>query len=105
MGYLAAHRFVPAWHELLPLRRQFGLRTVLNSVEKLFNPANAPYQISGFFHGNYIDRLRTTQTGTRCSWMVQGEEGSIEMAAGRKTHIFAVVEEEGSSSWPQRQWG
>jgi anthranilate phosphoribosyltransferase len=89
-GYLAALRFVPTWHELLPIRRQFGLRTVLNSVEKLFNPANAPYQVSGFFHGNYIERLRTTQTGVRQSWMVQGEEGSLEMATGRKTHIFAV---------------
>ena len=89
IGYLSAAQFSPAWHNLLPLRRQFGLRTVLNTVEKLFNPANAPYQISGFFHANYIDRLRPIQTGTQMSWMVQGEEGSIEMAAGRKSHIFA----------------
>lgn len=94
VGYLGARQFAPAWDALTPLRRQFGLRTVLNSVEKLFNPANAPYQISGFFHGNYIDRLRTTQTGLQASWMVQGEEGSIEMAAGRKTHIYAVNEQD-----------
>lgn len=92
VGYLDARRFAPAWDALMPLRRQFGLRTVLNSVEKLLNPANAPYQVSGFFHGNYIERLRTSMTGARRSWMVQGEEGSIEMAAGRKTHIFAVEE-------------
>jgi anthranilate phosphoribosyltransferase len=90
VGYLAARRFAPAWHGLTPLRRQFGLRTVLNTVEKLFNPAHAPYQVSGFFHSNYIDRLRATQTGARRSWMVQGEEGSIEMAAGRRTHIYAA---------------
>lgn len=90
VGYLAAARFAPKWHALLPLRRQFGLRTVLNSVEKLLNPANAPYQISGFFHGNYIERLRETQTGTRRSFIVQGEEGSVEMAVGRKSHAFAV---------------
>jgi anthranilate phosphoribosyltransferase len=94
VGYLAVRQFIPAWEALTPLRQQFGLRTVLNSVEKLLNPLNAPYQVSGFFHGNYIDRLRTTMTGTRQSWMVQGEEGSIEMAAGRKTHIFAVNEAE-----------
>lgn len=92
VGYVSARQYIPAWHALTPLRSQFGLRTVLNSVEKLLNPANAPYQISGFFHGNYIERLRTTQTGLRRSWMVQGEEGSIEMAAGRKTHIFAADE-------------
>ncbi len=89
VGYLSARRFAPQWHALLPLRHQFGLRTVLNSVEKLLNPANAPYQISGFFHGNYIERLRAVQTGSRRSFIVQGEEGSIEMAVGRKTHVFA----------------
>ena len=90
LGYLAATRFAPAWHKLLPIRRQLGLRTVLNTVEKLFNPANAPYQVSGFFHFEYIERLRSTQTGTRASWIVQGEEGSIEMASARRTRIFGT---------------
>ncbi|MDJ0756017.1 MAG: anthranilate phosphoribosyltransferase [Ardenticatenaceae bacterium] len=88
-GFLDAGRFSPAWIALTPLRRQFGLRTVCNTVEKFFNPTDAPYQVSGFFHKNYIDRIRTTQTGTRSSWMIQGEEGSIETAAGRRTHVFA----------------
>ncbi len=92
VGYLSAARFAPQWHALLPLRRQFGLRTVLNSVEKLLNPANAPYQVSGFFHGNYIDRLRPVQTGAERSFIIQGEEGSIEMAVGRKSHVFAEDE-------------
>ena len=90
LGYLAATRFAPAWHALVPIRRQFGLRTVLNTVEKLLNPANAPYQVSGFFHFEYIERLRSTQTGTRASWIVQGEEGSIEMASARRTRIFGT---------------
>ncbi len=92
LGYLAAARFAPAWEALTPLRREFGLRTALNTVEKLFNPANAPYQLTGFFHGEYIERLRVTQTGTRASWVAQGEEGSVEMAAGRATRIFARAE-------------
>ncbi len=92
VGYLSAVRFAPQWHALLPLRRQFGLRTVLNSVEKLLNPANAPYQVSGFFHGNYIERLRAVQTGTDRSFIIQGEEGSVEMAVGRKSRVFAEDE-------------
>lgn len=88
-GYLHASQFGPAYNALTPLRHQFGLRTVLNTVEKFLNPANAPYQVSGFFHANYIERIRTAQTGTKASWMVQGEEGSIEMAAGRRTQIYA----------------
>ena len=95
-GHLSAVAFAPQWHALIPLRCEFGLRTALNSVEKLFNPADAPYQISGFFHGEYLERLRTSQTGTRSSWIVQGEEGSFEMASGRATHIFASEE---SADW------
>ncbi|MGB0386243.1 MAG: anthranilate phosphoribosyltransferase [Ardenticatenaceae bacterium] len=89
-GFLHAKQFMPAWHNLIRIRRLFGLRTVLNTVEKLFNPANAPYQISGFFHANYIKRIRATQSGQQASWMVQGEEGSIEMRPGRRTPIYAL---------------
>jgi anthranilate phosphoribosyltransferase len=90
IGFISAQQYIPTWHALTSIRQQFGLRTVMNTVEKLFNPFNAPYQISGFFHANYIERIRSTQTGLKASWMVQGEEGSIEMAAGRRTHIYAV---------------
>ena len=72
------------------MRRQFGLRTVCNTVEKLFNPADAPYQVSGFFHANYIERIRSTQTGRKQSWMIKGEEGSIETASGRRTPIYGT---------------
>ena len=89
-GFLHAKQFMPAWHNLIPIRRLFGLRTVLNTVEKLFNPANAPYQVSGFFHANYIKRIRSTQSGQKASWIVQGEEGSIEMRPGRRTPIYGV---------------
>jgi anthranilate phosphoribosyltransferase len=91
ISFISAEQYIPAWHALTPIRHQFGLRTVMNTVEKLFNPFNAPYQVSGFFHANYIERIRRTQTGLKASWMVQGEEGSIEMAAGRRTHIYATA--------------
>ncbi|MGB1253072.1 MAG: anthranilate phosphoribosyltransferase [Candidatus Promineifilaceae bacterium] len=93
VGYIDASQFAPAWDALIPLRHHFGLRTVFNTVEKFFNPANAPYQISGFFHANYVDRIRAQQTGARLSYIVQGEEGSVEMAAGRRSRIFAISAE------------
>ncbi len=108
-GYLSAAQFAPAWHRINRIRRQFGLRTVMNTVEKFFNPTNAPYQVTGFFHANYIERIRSTQTGMQASWMVQGEEGSIEMAVGRKTKIFAtdaandVTLEPADVGFPQRE--
>lgn len=91
MAYCGAQAFMPAWHALLPLRDEFGLRTVLNTVEKLVNPASAPFQVTGFYHTKYIDAMRGAQTGTDESWIVQGEEGSIELRAGRKTRLYGTA--------------
>ncbi len=91
LAYCGARAFMPAWHALLPLRTEFGLRTVLNTVEKLINPASAAFQVTGFYHTKYIDRIRTAQTGQTTSWIVQGEEGSIEMRSGRKTRLYGVA--------------
>ncbi len=88
IAYCDARAFMPAWLDLMPLRREFGLRTVLNTVEKLVNPADADFQVSGFYHTKYINEMRDMQTGRIDSWIVQGEEGSIEMRSGRKTRIF-----------------
>lgn len=90
-GFLDIAQFAPSWHAFSQVRQQFGLRTVCNTIEKFFNPADAPFQISGFFHVNYIERIRASQTGTRNSWMIQGEEGSIETASGRRTRIFGTT--------------
>ena len=85
---------MPAWHDLLPTRWEFGLRTVLNTVEKLVNPANADWQVTGFYHTKYIDHVRAAQTGAQASWIVQGEEGSVEMRSGRKTRIYGQSADE-----------
>lgn len=88
LAYCGAQAFMPAWHALLPLRWEFGLRTVLNTVEKLINPATAAFQASGFYHTKYIHAMRAAQTGRKASWIIQGEEGSVELRAGRKTRLF-----------------
>ncbi len=89
IGYLHAPRFAPAWHALTPIRQQFGLRTALNTVEKLLNPANATRCVVGFFHRNYLLRMRPA-IGRLFpgSWLIQGIEGSIECRAGRTTRLY-----------------
>jgi anthranilate phosphoribosyltransferase len=91
IGFLYAPRFAPAWHALTPIRHQFGLRTALNTVEKFINPANAPITIAGFFHMNYLQRMRgALQALTPHGWLVQGLEGSIECPAGRATPVVSA---------------
>jgi len=93
IGYLHAPCFAPAWHALTPIRQQFGLRTALNTVEKLLNPANASRCVVGFFHRNYLLRMRAAVHRLfPGSWLVQGIEGSIECRAGRTTRLYPADE-------------
>lgn len=89
IGFLHAAQYAPAWHALLPIRQQFGLRTALNTVEKLLNPANAAAAVSGFFHMNYMENIAgIAGHGAQQAWMIQGPEGSIECPPGRATRVL-----------------
>jgi anthranilate phosphoribosyltransferase len=45
----------PALDRLLDMRRLFGLRSPVNTVVRLLNPADAPFGVDGVFHPPYID--------------------------------------------------
>jgi anthranilate phosphoribosyltransferase len=92
IGFLYAPQFAPEWHALLPIRQQFGLRTALNTVEKLLNPANAALSVSGFFHMNYMENISGIGGHVAESvWMIQGPEGSIECPPGRATRVLPAT--------------
>lgn len=45
----------PRLAELLGMRRLFGLRSPVNTIVRLLNPANAPAGVDGVFHPAYLD--------------------------------------------------
>jgi anthranilate phosphoribosyltransferase len=53
-AYLPVRDMAPAVERLLDMRRLFGLRSPVNTVARLLNPANAPYGVDGVFHPPYI---------------------------------------------------
>ena len=87
-GVLNIGEVFPQWTALTPIRHHFGLRTLMNSVEKLFNPANAPIHISGFYHSSYLKRMSQALPGTSRNWIMQGEEGSVDVRPGKKTRVY-----------------
>jgi anthranilate phosphoribosyltransferase len=87
-GVLNLDHVLPEWTRLTPLRHHFGLRTLLNTVEKLINPADAPIHINGFYHGSYLTRLATALPGSQSNWIVQGEEGGVDIRPGKKTRVY-----------------
>ena len=90
-GVLNIAQVLPQWTRLTPIRHHFGLRTLMNTVEKLFNPANAANHISGFYHGSYLSRLALALPGTGRKWIIQGEEGSIDLRPGKKTRVYQAI--------------
>jgi anthranilate phosphoribosyltransferase len=90
-GVLNLAQILPQWTDLTPLRHHFGLRTLLNSTEKLLNPASAPIHISGFYHSSYLARMAQALPGKKANWIIQGEEGSIDLRLGKKTRVYQAV--------------
>jgi len=54
-AYLPLRTMAPALDRLLDMRRLFGLRSPVNTVARLLNPADAPFGVDGVFHPPYID--------------------------------------------------
>ncbi|MFL5257857.1 MAG: glycosyl transferase family protein [Rhodopila sp.] len=54
-AYVPLRAMAPALDDLLGMRRLFGLRSPVNTVARLLNPADAPAGVDGVFHPPYID--------------------------------------------------
>ena len=54
-AYLPLAAFAPALERLLQLRRLLGLRSPVNTVARLLDPADAPAAVDGVFHPPYIE--------------------------------------------------
>jgi anthranilate phosphoribosyltransferase len=92
-GVLNIEHILPQWTALTPLRHHFGVRTLMNSVEKLLNPADAEHHISGFYHSAYLNRMADCLPAKN-SWIVQGDEGSIDIRLGKKTRVYQAYNNE-----------
>lgn len=53
IAYLPLENFAPELHRLLLLRRDFNLRSCLNTVSRMLNPGAADASVQGVFHPSY----------------------------------------------------
>jgi anthranilate phosphoribosyltransferase len=79
-AYLPLRAMAPAMDRLLDMRRLFGLRSPVNTVARLLNPADAPFGVDGVFHPPYIDvHLGVAQRmGRRRLLVLKGGGGEAE---------------------------
>ena len=86
-GFYAQSRYNPLVHARRPARESVGVRTSINTVETLANPANAAVHLGSFYHLSYAERIAGTvresrRLPTERVVMAQGMEGYDDVRPG-----------------------
>jgi anthranilate phosphoribosyltransferase len=81
MAFLHAPYLHPAMRHAAPIRRELGVRTVLNLAGPLANPALVPYQILGVPDASLQPLMARVllRLGTQGAWVVTGSDGMDEL--------------------------
>ncbi len=77
-------------HDLLETRERMGVRTVLNTIETVANPADASTHVGSFYHLSFAKRLAETVAASETVGfdrvlLVQGLEGYDDVRPGETT--------------------
>lgn len=92
-AYFRASRFLPRLEAIKPLRREYGLRSSLNVIEKMWNLAGAPTLAVGIYHAPYFESTGNAllkMGGGVKGFVVQGIEGFAELRISRPTKYVEV---------------
>jgi len=89
IGFMFAPSHHPAMKYAAPVRKELGMRTILNILGPLTNPAGAPNQVMGVFHKDLvgIQARVLKQLGSTHVMVVHGEDGLDEITLSGKTYV------------------
>jgi anthranilate phosphoribosyltransferase len=89
IGFMFAPSHHPAMKYAAPVRKELGMRTILNILGPLTNPAGAPNQVMGVFHTDLvgIQARVLKQLGSKHVMVVHGEDGLDEITLSGKTQV------------------
>ncbi|MDQ1003108.1 anthranilate phosphoribosyltransferase [Neobacillus niacini] len=78
------------------IRKELGVRTLFNTVEKLLNLANAESLMMGAYHRTAINKIAPIFKGLSYKnvYVVQGMEGSEDLPVHRNSFIFKITDNE-----------
>ena len=101
IGYLAQSRYAPDLAAIKGLRDEIALRSPLNMVEKMYDPANAPYHLIGLTHLPYLDKLGGALAGMgfRTTALVQGMEGNEDLVTSRAVRVIEFARDGGQREY------
>jgi anthranilate phosphoribosyltransferase len=89
VGFMFAPQHHPAMKHAAPVRKELGMRTILNILGPLTNPAGAPSQVMGVFHDDLVGiQARVLKMlGSRHVITVHGADGLDEISISGPTHV------------------
>lgn len=100
IAFASTEEFSNSLGKLRKIRKELGVRTLLNTVEKLLNLANAESIMMGAYHRTAINKIAPIFKGLSYKnvYVVQGMEGSEDLPVHRNSFIFKITENEMESS-------
>jgi anthranilate phosphoribosyltransferase len=89
LGFMFAPSHHPAMKHAAPVRKELGMRTILNILGPLTNPAGAPNQVMGVFHPDLVGiQARVLKMlGSRHVLTVHGHDGLDEITITGPTNV------------------
>jgi anthranilate phosphoribosyltransferase len=89
LGFMFAPSHHPAMKHAAPVRKELGMRTILNILGPLTNPAGAPNQVMGVFHADLVGiQARVLKMlGSRHVLTVHGHDGLDEITLTGPTSV------------------
>lgn len=89
VGFMFAPNHHPAMKYAAPVRKELGMRTILNILGPLTNPAGAPNQVMGVFHSDLvgIQARVLKELAAKHVMVVHGEDGLDEITLSGPTLV------------------
>lgn len=91
--FMFAPKFHPTLRRVGDIRRALGIRTSLNLLGVLANPATAPHQLIGVWHPSLLEPIAQAVgiLGSEKTWVVHGSDGLDEITLADETFVVEVT--------------
>ncbi|OLS40391.1 anthranilate phosphoribosyltransferase [Bacillus sp. MRMR6] len=96
IGFASTEQYCPGLSRLRQVRIELGVRTLLNTVEKLLDLSQANSLMMGAYHRTAINKIAPIFKGLSYKnvYIVQGMEGSEDLPVHRNSFIYRISGDE-----------